>query len=250
MLIPLGVLGMGAIFAGMIWYDVFFGDEAKLRAWFGMEAAAHSTEHGAAEGAEHGATEGAAMEGHAAPATEGAATEGHATTATEAPAEGHAAPTEGHAAVAPKGAIFLGPDNHMLHEAHAVPAWVKLSPFVAMVIGLVTAIWFYLISPGLPARLATQFRPIYLFLLNKWYFDELYDAVFVKPAQKIGRFLWKRGDGATIDGAINGLALGIIPMLTRAASRLQSGYIFHYAFAMVLGIAALITWMTLSGGAQ
>ena len=86
--------------------------------------------------------------------------------------------------------------------------------------------------------------------MNKWYFDELYDAVFVKPAQAIGRFLWKKGDEATIDGGINGLAMGIIPFITRLAGRAQSGYLFHYAFAMVIGIVVLVTYMTIVGGAK
>lgn len=74
--------------------------------------------------------------------------------------------------------------------------------------------------------------------------------IFVRPARFLGRFFWKRGDGTVIDGTINGIALGIIPALTRLAGRVQSGYIFHYAFAMFLGIAILITWMTLTGGAH
>ena len=87
-------------------------------------------------------------------------------------------------------------------------------------------------------------------MLNKWYFDEIYGFLFVRPALAIGRFLWKRGDEGTIDGGINGLALGIVPFLTRTAGRMQSGYLFTYAFAMVAGIAALLTWVTLTGGAN
>jgi len=109
---------------------------------------------------------------------------------------------------------------------------------------------FYIHNPSLPGRLAENQRPLYLFLKNKWYFDELYDVVFVRPAKAIGTFFWKKGDGATIDGAINGVSMGIIPFFTRLAGRTQSGYIFTYAFAMVIGIALLITWMTLSGGAH
>jgi NADH-quinone oxidoreductase subunit L len=114
MLIPLGALALGAVFSGMLWYNSFFGDEAKMRAWFGMEAAAHG--EAAAEG------------DHAAAPAEGEA----------AAAETHdAAPADAgrHAAVAPKGAIFLGPDNHVIHAAHEAPTWVKVSPFVAMLIG-------------------------------------------------------------------------------------------------------------------
>lgn len=242
MLIPLGVLSLGAIFAGMLWYDVFFGDEAKLRAWFGMEAAvAH-----AAEGE-------AAADTHTAPATADthAAPQGEAV-ATETPAAPEATPAapEAHAAVAPKGAIYLGADNTMLHDAHYVPTWVKVSPFIAMVLGFLVAFQFYIRNPSLPGRLAAVQRPLYLFLLNKWYFDELFNFLFVRPALWLGRTLWKRGDGDVIDGSINGVALGIVPMLSRFAARLQSGYIFHYAFAMVLGIVALMTWITLSGGAH
>ena len=100
----------------------------------------------------------------------------------------------------------------------------------------------------MPARLAANQQPLYQFLKNKWYFDELYDVVFVRPAKAIGRFLWKRGDGNVIDGTLNGIAMGIIPFFTRLAGKAQSGYIFTYAFAMVIGIAVLVTWMSMSGG--
>jgi len=236
MLIPLGVLALGAVFSGMVWYNSFFGDVDKVHSWFGMEAAHHE---GSAEG--HAATtEVATTE---APAAEAATTEAATTDATET----HAAMSSG---IAPKGAIFFGPDNSTIHQAHDVPKWVKVSPFIAMLLGFALAWKFYIASPELPGKLATQQRPLYLFLLNKWYFDELYDLIFVRPAKWLGAFLWKRGDGQVIDGSINGIAMGLIPMLTRLAGRAQSGYIFHYAFAMVLGIVALVTWMTLSGGAH
>jgi NADH-quinone oxidoreductase subunit L len=242
MLIPLGVLALGAVFSGMLWYKVFFGDEDKLRTWFGMEAAAHATEGGEAEVK--------AEDSHAAEPAEGQAATDHA----EEPAEPEASPgdAEGHAVAgtAPKGAIFMGPDNHVIHAAHEAPKWVKVSPFVAMVIGFALAWLFYIRNPSLPGRLAAQQRPLYLFLLNKWYFDELYEWVFVRPAKWLGRFLWRQGDGRVIDGTLNGIAMGIIPFFTRLAGRAQSGYLFHYAFAMVLGIVVLVTWMVLSGGAK
>jgi NADH-quinone oxidoreductase subunit L len=239
MLIPLGVLALGAVFSGMIWYNSFFGDEAKVRSWFGLPVAEHAATEGEAAGADSHAT--TATEGEA--AAEG---EDHATTEGEGKAEGHAFPQPEPG----QGAIFIGPENHVLHEAHLVPKWVKVSPFVAMLLGFLMAFQFYIRRPDLPGKLAEQQRPLYLFLLNKWYFDELYDWIFVRPAKWLGNFLWKKGDGAVIDGSINGVAMGIIPFFTRLASRAQSGYLFHYAFAMVLGIAALITWMTLSGGAH
>ena len=245
MLIPLGVLALGAVFSGMVWYNVFFGEEAKVRQWFGLEPAAHAEAHGgAAEGhAEAAPAEAAPAEGAEAPAQG----EAVATEATPAEDVADAVDADHHAFEAPKGAIYIGADNHVLHEAHLVPKWVKVSPFVAMVLGFVLSWLFYIKNPSWPGRLAANQRPLYLFLLNKWYFDELYDWVFVRPAKWIGGFLWKKGDGAVIDGSINGVAMGIIPMLTRLAGRAQSGYVFHYAFAMVLGIVVLIMWVVLSG---
>jgi NADH-quinone oxidoreductase subunit L len=264
MLIPLGVLALGAIFSGMLWYKVFFGEETAVRDWFGMEQVAHGEAHGETAAADHGT--------EAAPA-ETAPAEGTAATTEAAPAEEHAA--EGHAAgVAPKGALLMLPftpeeqdavnsrldddkvakSEHapttIINAAHLVPTWVKVSPFVAMLIGFAMAWLFYIKDPSLPRRLAQQQRPLYLFLLNKWYFDELYDVIFVRPAKWLGNFLWKKGDGNVIDGSLNGVAMGIIPFFTRLAGRAQSGYLFHYAFAMVLGIVVLVTWMTLFGGAK
>jgi NADH-quinone oxidoreductase subunit L len=261
MLIPLGALSLGAVFAGMIWYGNFFGDIDKMRNWFGMEAAAHgeaADTHGteAVATTEH-ATETAATEHAVEPAPAEATTE-HAVEAAPAEATGHAVetaavvvatgPLDLAAMVAPKGAIYLAADNEVMHDAHNVPAWVKVSPFIAMLLGLALAWKFYIRSPELPAKLAANQRPLYNFLLNKWYFDELYDAIFVKPALWLGRFLWKNGDEKVIDGSLNGVALGIIPFFTKLAGRWQSGYVFTYAFAMVLGIAALLTWMTLTVG--
>ena len=97
-------------------------------------------------------------------------------------------------------------------------------------------------------KLAENQRPLYLFLLNKWYFDEVYEILFVRSAKFFGRLLWKKGDGTVIDGFIDNLSMVFIPLLTRLAGRAQSGYIFTYAFAMVLGIVVLITWMTLGTG--
>jgi NADH-quinone oxidoreductase subunit L len=183
MVAPLAVLALGAVFAGMIWYDPFFGSTESVNEWF-------------------------------------------------------------------VGSILMAEGNHTLHDAHYVPKWVKVSPFVAMLAGLALAYQMYIRRPDWPAKLAENQRPLYLFLLNKWYFDEIYDAVFVRPAKALGRLLWKRGDGAIIDGAINGMAMGVVPFFTRLAGRAQSGYLFHYAFAMVLGIIAVVTWMTLFGGAR
>jgi NADH-quinone oxidoreductase subunit L len=149
-----------------------------------------------------------------------------------------------------EGAIHHAPGNNLLNEAHEVPTWVRLAPFIAMLSGLWLAYMMYIRHPDWPARLAKQQAPLYQFLLNKWYFDEIYNFIFVRPTLALGRILWKQGDTRTIDGGINGLAMGIIPFFTRLAGRAQSGYVFTYAFAMVLGIAVMITLVTLTGGAN
>ena len=235
MLVPLGVLAMGAIFAGMIWLKPFFGDHDKMTEFFGMPHHVAATEEGAATD-------------HAAPAEEHAATDAaHGEVAADA---SHAAMAAEHHG-AQRGAIYMSDaSNEVLDAAHHSPVWVKVSPFIAMLIGFFTAWVMYIRKPHLPAQLAANQAPLYNFLLNKWYFDELYDFVFVQPAKAIGRFFWKRGDEQTIDGGINGLAMGIVPFLTKLAGRAQSGYVFTYAFAMVLGIAVILTWVTLTGGSH
>src|SRR6056297_3289303 len=215
MLVPLGVLAVGSILAGAIWYSSFFGKVNEVVSFFGGAYGAPTAE------------------------------------LVEQVAERSPKASELHYVMesAPgEAAIYIAPENTVLHEAHYVPTWVKLSPFVAMLIGLSVAFWFYIVNPKLPVALAQNQRPLYLFLLNKWYFDEIYDVLFVRSAKALGRLLWKGGDEAIIKGGINGLAMGIIPFFTRLAGRAQSGYIFTYAFAMVIGIAIFITWMTFSGG--
>jgi NADH-quinone oxidoreductase subunit L len=138
--------------------------------------------------------------------------------------------------------ILVLADNAVLEAAHHVPLWVKTAPFVAMLIGLAVAWWFYIRDPGQPRALARTHREAYLFLLNKWYFDELYELVLVRPAKWLGRVLWKGGDGRVIDGlGPDGVAATVID-IARRATLLQTGYIYHYAFAMLIGVAAFVTW--------
>jgi NADH-quinone oxidoreductase subunit L len=138
----------------------------------------------------------------------------------------------------------------VLHDSHAIPTLAKLAPFIAMVLGFGLAWQMYIRKPHLPAQLARQHQALYLFLLNKWYFDEIYEFLFVQPTKWFGRFLWQKGDLGTIDGFLNGLAMGLVPRLTRYAGRMQSGYLFHYAFVMLIGISLLITWFAVSGGSR
>ncbi|KAF0674856.1 NADH-quinone oxidoreductase subunit L [Profundibacterium mesophilum] len=271
MLVPLGVLAIGAIFSGMVWSGAFFGSHEQVNRFFGIEAV-HGEQsagaHGeAAGGDDHGEDAQAALgvapgEDHGAGASAAVAelAEGDVEAALGAVAEpaqtatDHASAEDAHGAAAEgwtgSGAIYMAPGNDVLDAAHHAPLPVKIAPFIAMLLGFVGAYVMYIRRPDLPGKIAENQRPLYLFLLNKWYFDELYDVLIVRPVKALGGLLWRRGDGKIIDGGINGLALGIIPFLARLAGRAQSGYLFHYAFAMVLGIAILITWMTLSGGAH
>jgi NADH-quinone oxidoreductase subunit L len=143
--------------------------------------------------------------------------------------------------------IFEGASNHILHDLHKIPGWVGWAPFAAMLSGLALAYLYYMAKPDLPAKTARAFWPIYQFLLNKWYFDELYDLIFVRPANAIGRFFWKAGDGGVIDRTIDGTANGV-GWLTGKAIKLQTGYVYHYAFWMLIGLAALLTFAMTGGG--
>ena len=181
MTVPLIVLAVGSVLAGMVWYGDFFGD--NVGAFFA-------------------------------------------------------------------GAIFQGPENEVLEAAHKVPEWAATAPFVAMLLGAGTAWWFYIARPGIPPVLARTFAPAYRMLLNKYYFDEVYDFVFVRGARALGRILWKWGDGRVIDGTINGIAMGLVPRVTALARRMQSGLLYHYALVMVAGIVALLSWSLIAGGSN
>ena len=179
MMVPLYLLGVGAVLAGVLFYDQFFGKEKYIEAFFG-----HSIVINAA----------------------------------------------------------------IIDAAHHVPTWVKWSATYAMILGLFTAWFMYIVAPKTPAKLASTMPWVYQFLLNKWYIDELYDFLFVKPAFKVGNFLWKRFDDDLIDKTIvEGLGHRVQD-ITNKIVKLQSGYLYHYAFVMLIGIAALLTWVVVAGG--
>ena len=135
----------------------------------------------------------------------------------------------------------------VIEAIHHVPLWVKWSPFVMMVLGLAIAAQFYLRDPSMPVKLARDHQLLYRFLLNKWYFDELYDFIFVRPTKWLGYTLWKRGDGWLIDGfGPDGVSARVLDV-TRNVVRLQTGYLYHYAFAMLIGAALLTTWFMFAG---
>jgi len=138
--------------------------------------------------------------------------------------------------------------NRIIEDMHHVPTWVAVLPTVMMVLGFLVAWHFYIRKPELPLELARQHEPLYRFLLNKWYIDELYDVLLVRPTLWLGRLLWKGGDGWLIDGfGPDGVSARVLDV-TRNVVRLQTGYLYHYAFAMLIGVAALITWFIFKFG--
>jgi NADH-quinone oxidoreductase subunit L len=172
MLVPLGVLTLGAVFAGFVFHGPFLDAELGTKFWQGS----------------------------------------------------------------------LAFDAHLMHQMHEVPEWVKLSATVVMLLGLFIAWMAYIRDTSIPARFTGTFRGLYAFLLNKWYWDELYDLIFVRPAFWLGRLFWKSGDQGTIDRfGPNGVAAAAM-VGSRVAARLQTGYLYSYAFVMLLGLAGIATW--------
>ncbi|MEA3063815.1 MAG: NADH-quinone oxidoreductase subunit, partial [Sphingomonadales bacterium] len=172
MLIPLGVLSLGAVFAGFVFHAPFIGAEEGARFWGGS----------------------------------------------------------------------LAFDEHLAHAIHQVPFWVKLAPGTVMILGFLIALQAYVRRTDIPARFTAQWGVLYNFLYNKWFFDEIYDLVFVRSALWLGRLFWKKGDEGTIDrfgpdGAAAAVRVGNV-----LTARLQSGYLYTYALVMLLGLAAAATW--------
>src|SRR5262252_1746358 len=151
--------------------------------------------------------------------------------------------------------LAVGGSNTILGDMEHVGALVSVLSTTLMAIGFAVAWIFYIRRPELPAELARQHQVLYRFLLNKWYFDEIYDLLIVRPTLWIGRLLWKGGDGWLIDGfGPDGVSAWVLDV-TRNVVRLQTGYMYHYAFAMLIGVAAFITWffipwLSLVGGGR
>jgi len=173
MLVPLGLLALGALAAGMVFHEALIGPEAGAHFWRGSVAFS----------------------------------------------------------------------EHLAHEIHLVPLWVKLSASAAMITGFLIAFYAYIRNTAFPAAFVEQFGVVYRFLLNKWYFDEIYDVLFVRPSLWLGRFLWKRGDEGTIDRFGPDGAASLVVAGTRLTARIQTGYLYTYALVMLLGVAAAITWV-------
>jgi NADH-quinone oxidoreductase subunit L len=138
------------------------------------------------------------------------------------------------------GAVFNLPAKHMIEALHHVPHWVPTAATATAVSGILLAVLLYGFLPGVPRRIAAAVPGLYRFLLNKWYFDELYDRIFVQPARRLARGLWQVGDARIIDGLPNGAA-GLAAGAARGVVRLQSGRVANYAFAMIIGLVLFVT---------
>jgi NADH-quinone oxidoreductase subunit L len=144
--------------------------------------------------------------------------------------------------------LKIAPDNKVLEDMEQLSFAIKFLPTVMMAAGSLVAVYFYLLRPEIPERLAREQGVLYQFLLNAWYFDRIYDFLFVRPTLWLGRLLWKGGDGFVIDGfGPDGVSARVLDV-TRNVVRLQTGYLYHYAFAMLIGVAAFFTWFMFAGG--
>lgn len=139
-------------------------------------------------------------------------------------------------------ALSVLEENDTVAKAHHVPAWVKLLPIAAGFTGILLAFVFYMRARHWPAAVAGTFSRLHGFLFNKWYFDELYTKIGVRPSFALGRFFWKSGDGATIDGLGPDGVSQVIGSAAARSSKVQSGFIYHYAFAMLIGVVAIVTF--------
>ncbi len=144
-----------------------------------------------------------------------------------------------------RGALSVLPEHNTLEKAHHVPTWVKWLPLGAGLGGILLAYISYAGRPVLPTFFASAFKPVYIFLQNKWYIDELYNFLFVRPSKRIGQFLWRVGDVMIIDGLGPNGAAWVSRKFAAGVSRLQTGYVYHYAFVMLIGVVGIISWYIL-----
>ncbi len=140
-----------------------------------------------------------------------------------------------------QGSIYY--NEHLIHAMHGVPLWVKLTATAVMLAGFVVAWFAYIKDTSIPRKFVDQFRNLHAFLYNKWYFDELYNLLFVKPAFWLGRQLWLKGDVGLIDRFGPNGAAWVVEKGAVVAKKVQSGYLYSYALIMLLGLVAAISWM-------
>ncbi len=231
MTVPLYTLAVGAVFAGVVFYGAFINQLGSVNKPFWGEAIFHEEaaslgEHGPTDSEHKGVEHIVHANDHHEPAGHGeeehASNNGH----TQSPEQ-------------------AGHHETGDHHGHHPPTWVLWAPFTAWVSGLIIALIFYGAFPFIPRKIGEKSGPLHAFLANKWFFDEIYDFVFVKSAKGIGDLFWKVGDRRLIDGlGPNGVA-GLTKLTSGGLSKLHTGYLFHYAFiiliaAVVFGAVALL----------
>lgn len=140
------------------------------------------------------------------------------------------------------GALFVRDGHDPIEAAHHVEGLVKELPTIMGVLGIALATLAYVIVPGLPAKVAVMFKPIYLLFFNKWYFDDIYETTIRRPALVLGRVFWKTGDGTIIDGCGPDGVTAVAATVSLRLRKLQTGYVYHYAFVIVLALIALMLW--------
>jgi NADH-quinone oxidoreductase subunit L len=143
-------------------------------------------------------------------------------------------------------ALFLNGENIMV-AAHEVPSWVPFSPSVVMVIGFLLAYYFYIVNKSMPAKFTQTFRFVHAMSFNKWYFDEIYDVLFVRPSMALGQIFWKKGDENIIDRYGPDGVSALVIKISEKCKKIQTGYVYHYAFAMLIGLSAFVTWFVVGG---
>ena len=234
MMIPLVLLAAGAILAGPVFKGTFIGNGAS-NFWSDSIVGFEQVEGDYAAG-DHG--EGDHEEGD-----HGEGADDH-----HDAVETHAAPADDHGAAVDDHGDAAAGDHGGGH--HDVPTWVILAPFFATLFGFIGAWWFYITKEGIGARIAAKRGPVWSVLYNKWYFDEAYHLIFVRGARGLGDLLWKIVDVKIVDGlGPNGLAASTMATARRVA-KAQSGYLYHYAFVMLIGVVGLTLWIVAGAGGQ
>ena len=226
MVVPLLILAVGAVAAGQTFRSDFVAKDALVFWGESLPAGPYAEGNYAAPG-------------HGVDGVEYAAERGVELTDEEAASlEAAASPAD-------------APDqSSQAHGGHKPPTWVLFTPVGVTAVGFLLAWWFYIANAGLPARIAARGGPLHAFLLNKWYVDEIYDFIFIRGARGLGDLFWKVGDKRLIDGlGPNGFAATALAGARRIA-RLQSGYVYHYAFVMLIGVLGLAIWLVAGAGAQ
>ncbi|MFP4312819.1 MAG: NADH-quinone oxidoreductase subunit L [Alphaproteobacteria bacterium] len=231
MLVPLYVLAAGALFAGIVFYQGFVGSAHHGEDHY--EQAHHDADKDQSKADDH-------------------TDEILADQDEDVHHDVHAVDGKDFAITAKedfwRDSLFVLPENDTVEAGHNVPKWVKLLPLGAGLLGLILSYIFYIVSTGLPQKFTRAFKPVHTLLFNKWFFDEIYDRLFVKSSVKLGFFFWQAGDKNIIDKFGPDGSANASQGIGKIMSRFQSGYIYQYAFIMMISLIGLATWFFLRSG--